>query len=180
MATEIISTQRLSLRSPIPSDLEILYERIFSDDRVMRFVFGGVSLSRDRASEFFASAFDCEATGRKLGVLVEKDSLEIIGFSGLIACSALGEKDYEIGFVLARAAWGNGYATEIGFGQLEYGFSTLGCKRLLAQVATENARSIAVLRKIGMTFHSSMLTEGRGPRQIYVAHPACAHRDTLR
>lgn len=135
----------------------------------MRFVFGGTPFTFDRAVKFFASAFDFEATGLKLGVLVVKDSSEIIGFSGLIACGALEEEDYEIGFVLSHSAWGKGYATEIGLGQLEYGFGTVGCKRLLAQVAPENTRSIAVLEKIGMTFHSNTNTAGRGPRKIYIA-----------
>jgi len=171
MATEIIATQRLSLRSPKSGDLEILHERIFADARVMRFVFGGAPLTFERASEFFDSAFDREGAGLKLGVLIEKESSDIIGFSGLIACGALNEADYEIGFVLARSAWGKGYATEIGWGQLAYGFGTVGCKRLLAQVAPENARSIAVLQKIGMAFHSQAIAAGRGPRQIHIAYP---------
>ena len=171
MATEIISTQRLNLRSPVADDLEELYKRVFSDAQVMRFVFGGVPLNFSQASEFFASAFDHDATGLKLCVLVEKDSSEIIGFSGLIACSSLDTEDYEIGFVLSRSSWGKGYATEIGLGQLDYGFGTVGCNRLLAQVAPENNRSIAVLKKIGMIYHSNVHTKGRGLRKIYVAYP---------
>ena len=154
------------------SDLEILHERIFSDAQVMRFVFGGVPLTARQTSEFFASALDHDATGLKLGVLVEKDSSEVAGFSGLIECSALNEKDYEIGFVLARSFWGKGYATEIGRGQLDYGFSKVGCDRLLAQVAPANTRSINVLKKIGMVLHSTNVTEGRGLRQIYIAFNA--------
>ncbi|MEM1370054.1 MAG: GNAT family N-acetyltransferase, partial [Cyanobacteria bacterium P01_H01_bin.15] len=137
MATEIISTQRLSLRGPLTGDLEKLHERIFSDALVMRFVFGGVPLTLDQTSKFFTLAFDHDATGLKLCVLVEKASSEIIGFSGLIACDALNTEDYEIGFVLSRSVWGKGYATEIGLGQLDYGFRAVGCERLLAQVAPE-------------------------------------------
>jgi RimJ/RimL family protein N-acetyltransferase len=140
----------------------------------MRFVFGGVPLTTNQTSEFFASAFDHEATGLKLGVLVEKDSLEVVGFSGLIVCSALNEKDYEIGFVLAQSFWGKGYATEIGHGQIDYGFNKVECKRLLAQVAPTNVRSIAVLKKIGMVFHSTNVTEGRGLRQVYIAYNKAA------
>jgi RimJ/RimL family protein N-acetyltransferase len=170
IATEIITTQRLCLRSPVDSDIETLHKRIFLDAQVMHFVFGGVPLTISQSSEFFASAFDHEATGLKLGVLVEKNSLEVIGFSGLIVCNALNEKDYEIGFVLSRSSWGKGYATEIGQGQLDYGFSVLGCERLLAQVAPKNTRSITVLKKIGMVFNSTIVTKGRGLRQIYVAY----------
>ncbi len=151
-------------------DLDLLYERVFSDCEVMRFVLGDAAFDREQSAKFFASAFDHQATGLKLGVLIEKSNSEIIGFSGLMACSVLGENDYEIGFVLSRAAWGKGYATEIGRGQLNYGFGTVGCTRLLAQVAPENDRSIAALKKIGMVFYRSVESAGRGTRHIYVAH----------
>ncbi len=72
--------------------------------------------------------------------------------------------------MLARSFWGQGYATEIGYGQLNYGFGKLGCKRLLAQVAPQNIRSIAVLKKIGMLLHGETITEGRGLRQIFIIH----------
>jgi [ribosomal protein S5]-alanine N-acetyltransferase len=170
MTSEMISTARLRLRSPIQSDLKTLYQQIFADAEVMRFVLGGAPFTIDRAAEFFASAFDHEETGFKLGVLVEKENEEIVGFSGLMESHALGQKEYEIGFVLSRSAWGKGFATEIGQGQLRYGFEVAGCSRLLAQVAAENVRSVAALERIGMSFHSGVVTEGRGPRQIYVAY----------
>ena len=160
--TEIISTPRLSLRSTRAGDLDVLYENIFSDPDVMRFVFEGVPYTRERATEFFAATFDHESTGLKLGVLVEKVSSRIIGFSGLLECRVLGKKDYEIGFVLARSAWRNGYAQEIGRGQLEYGFSTVKCARLLAQAAPENKKSIDVLKKIGMVPYDGLSVQSKG------------------
>jgi len=170
MAAEIISTPRLSLRSALPADLDPLHERVFSDSEVMRFVFRGVPFDLDQSAAFFTSAFDHDATGLKLGVLIEKATSALIGFSGLMECRALDAPDYEIGFVLSQAAWGKGYATEIGHAQLKYGFGTVGCTRLLAQVATENHSSIAALKKIGMAFYGNLHSEGRGLRQIYVAH----------
>jgi RimJ/RimL family protein N-acetyltransferase len=102
-------------------------------------------------------------------VLEERATVEIIGFAGLIACDALGVHDYEIGFVLARTAWRKGYATEIGHAQLRYGFETVGCARLLAQVSPDNARSITALERVGMRHHAIVETRGRGLRRVYVA-----------
>jgi ribosomal-protein-alanine N-acetyltransferase len=170
MTTEIISTVRLSLRSPAEADLDALHERVFSDTDVMRFVLGGVPFTRDRSTEFFALAFDHDKTGLKLGVLVEKESSEIVGFAGLMECRILDQHEYEIGFVMSRSAWGKGYATEIGYGQLSYGFNVVGCARLLAQVAPDNAGSIATLEKIGMAFHSNIQSQARGLRRVYVMH----------
>jgi len=79
----------------------------------------------------------------------------------------LGCKDYEIGFVLARKYWGKGYASEIGIAQIEYG-QDIGCERLLALVSPGNVASKSVLHKIGMIHHSTIETETRGIRNIYV------------
>lgn len=147
-----------------------MHDRIFSDPEVMRFVFGGAPLTKARSQEFFESAFDFEETGLKLGVLLEKKTAEIVGFSGLLACTVLGASDYEIGFVLSRTAWGKGFATEIGRGQLKYGFEEIGCTRLLAQVAPENTASIAVLKKIGLAYQQTIESAGRGQRQLFAAH----------
>jgi RimJ/RimL family protein N-acetyltransferase len=166
---EILSTPRLSLRSPRQGDRDLLHARIFSDAAVMRYVLGGQPLSPAQSAELFAAHFDHEASGRKLGVLEERASGEVIGFAGLLQCHVLGAQDYEIGFVLARAAWRKGYATEIGHAQLRYGFVTVGCARLLALVSPANAASITALERIGMRLHSTVDTAERGPRRVYVA-----------
>jgi RimJ/RimL family protein N-acetyltransferase len=56
----------------------------------------------------------------------------------------------EIGWRLARGAWGRGYATEAARAVLEYGFGTLGLHEILAIAAAGNARSHAVMKRLGM------------------------------
>jgi RimJ/RimL family protein N-acetyltransferase len=57
----------------------------------------------------------------------------------------------EIGWRLARSAWGNGYATEAALAVLAYGFDTLELPEILAVTTATNLRSQAVMRRIGMT-----------------------------
>ena len=57
----------------------------------------------------------------------------------------------EIYFSLHPDVWGQGYATEALKVVINYGFSHLNLHRIEAGVATENARSIALLERIGMT-----------------------------
>ena len=57
----------------------------------------------------------------------------------------------EIGWRLARWAWGNGYATEAARAVVAYGFETLGLHEILAIAALGNERSHAVMRRLGMT-----------------------------
>jgi RimJ/RimL family protein N-acetyltransferase len=165
----LIETRRLVLRVPQPSDLPLLQARVFADSDVMRHVAGGGVLAPERAAAFFATAFDHEGTGRRPGVLVEKATGEILGYAGPMACRALGKDDIEIGFVLARLAWGKGYGAEIGRGQLEYAFGALGCARVLALAAAGNVASIATLARLGMQFHGIVNLPERGLRNVYVA-----------
>jgi ribosomal-protein-alanine N-acetyltransferase len=165
----LIETPRLAIRVPQPGDLALLRTCVFADAQVMRHVDAGGAFDAARATAFFTTALDHEGSGRKPGVLTEKATGEVIGFAGPRACAAFGDDDIEIGFVLARATWGKGYATEIGRGQLAHAFGVLGCRRVLGLAAPGNTASIAVLRRIGMAFTSSLDLAGRGRRNVYVA-----------
>lgn len=59
-------------------------------------------------------------------------------------------REASIGYSLARAHWGRGYATELARGLLRFGFETLGMHRIWAIVEPENAASARVLEKLGM------------------------------
>jgi RimJ/RimL family protein N-acetyltransferase len=167
---DIIITPRLVLRTPIAHDLQGLQDHVLSDPDVMKLAFLGSPLSSEQSKAFFDANFDHDQTGRKLGILIERETRKLIGFAGLVPCSVLGQSDHELGFVLRRDAWGRGYATEIGQAQIQYGFDTLRLKRVLAQVSPQNHRSISTLTKIGMAFHSAVRSEERGERLVYAAY----------
>lgn len=77
---------------------------------------------------------------------------EFIGFAGLDRVDdGLPFTGVEIGWRLARSAWGHGYATEAATAVLAYGFDTLGLPEILAVTTATNLRSQAVMRRIGMT-----------------------------
>jgi len=173
MRTEVLGTPRLSLCGASAEDFAPLYECVFSDAEVMRHVMSGKPLSVEAAQALYSEHFDADCAGQKLGILVERSSSEVIGYSGLMPCTVLGTGDFELGFVLARRAWGKGYAQEIGHAQLRFGRSTLNLGRVLAQVAPANIASVKVLIKIGMQLHSTVVSPGaRGVRHIYVASAA--------
>jgi len=169
MTVDIISTNRLLLRSTCDSDFGTLYDIAFSDPEVMCHAFEGKPLSKKESTDFFTNSFDHDGNGKQIGVLVLKNADIPIGFAGLWACSVLGKLDYEIGFVLGQEFWGKGYATEIGLAQIDYGLDTIGCNRLLALVSPKNIPSISVLHNIGMVYHATAETEKRGIKEIYIA-----------
>jgi RimJ/RimL family protein N-acetyltransferase len=63
---------------------------------------------------------------------------------------SLQHRDGSIGYSLARAHWGQGYASELARGLLAFGFETLGLHRIWAIVEPDNLASAHVLEKAGM------------------------------
>jgi RimJ/RimL family protein N-acetyltransferase len=76
-----------------------------------------------------------------------------IGFVGLhhVAFEAPFTPCVEIMWRLAREHWGRGYATEAARASLRHGFEQLGLDEIVSFTVPENARSRAVMERIGMT-----------------------------
>jgi RimJ/RimL family protein N-acetyltransferase len=58
--------------------------------------------------------------------------------------------ELEVGWHLARASWGRGYATEAAGALVELAFGPLGFELLVADIAPHNTASIAVAERLGM------------------------------
>jgi RimJ/RimL family protein N-acetyltransferase len=80
-----------------------------------------------------------------------------IGFIGLwhIPFEAHFTPAVEVGWRLARAHWGQGYATEGARAALEVGFTRLGLDEIVSMTVPANARSRRVMERIGMTRDSA-------------------------
>ena len=72
----------------------------------------------------------------------------MIGWCGLEYLPEL--RETEIAYLLSRAAWGRGYATEAAGAALRFGFESARLEELIGLVHPDNAGSIRVLEKIGM------------------------------
>jgi RimJ/RimL family protein N-acetyltransferase len=77
----------------------------------------------------------------------------------------------EVGYGLARAYWGQGYATEAAGLLLRFGFEELGLTRIEALCAVDNERSARTLERLGMR-REGRLAQYRwkkgGPRDHYL------------
>ena len=56
----------------------------------------------------------------------------------------------EIGYTLARAAWGQGFNVDAGGLVLDYGFRTIALRRIQAVCNADNRRSYRTMEKLGM------------------------------
>lgn len=94
-----------------------------------------------------------EAHGYGLWALEVRATGEFIGFTGLAEPSfdAHFTPAVEIGWRLARSAWGEGYATEAARAALVFGFEEVGLSEIVSFTTVANARSRAVMGRIGMS-----------------------------
>ena len=145
-----ISTERLIMRSWRESDLAP-WEAMNADPEVRQYL--GPLLTFEQASAWVLNfQDDLDRYGFGFWALEVRASGEFIGFTGLgTVDEVMPITGVEIGWRLARPAWGHGYATEAALAALAYGFDIMGRPEIVAVTMARNLRSRAVMQRIGMT-----------------------------
>ena len=91
------------------------------------------------------------------------DGGELVGWAGFQRRELDGAHEVELGWLIRRAHWGNGYASEAALA-----LRPLGPERAVHLIHPDNAASIAVARKLGATRERDTEIHGR-PVSIYVS-----------
>jgi RimJ/RimL family protein N-acetyltransferase len=165
-----LETDRLLLRRWRPADRE-LFAALNADPEVMRHFSG--TMTRE-ASDAFVDRIEAlfEEQGFGLWALEVKDGDAFIGFTGLhpMPLGVPGAGGFEVGWRLARGAWGHGYATEAARAAVAFAFDEVQLPELFSMTAVSNLRSQAVMQRLGMT----LLAHVEHP-QVPVGHPVRPH-----
>jgi RimJ/RimL family protein N-acetyltransferase len=146
----VIATERLLLRQWRDGD-RTPFAAMGEDPEVMRHF---PSLLTPAESEALVDgiAASIDARGYGFWAVERRSDCAFLGFTGIGAigfpCTVEGE--IEIGWRLARDAWGHGYASEAARAALAWSFANLDVPRVVAFTARANSRSQAVMRRIGM------------------------------
>jgi RimJ/RimL family protein N-acetyltransferase len=74
--------------------------------------------------------------------------------------------EVEIAYMIAKEYWGQGYGSEAAQGILDYAVDELGLTRLICLINRDNAASIRVATKIGMTFEKEGMDD-KGPYLLF-------------
>jgi RimJ/RimL family protein N-acetyltransferase len=145
-----IRTERLVMRGWRESDL-VPWAAMNADPEVRRYL--GPLLTFGQASAWVLSfQDDLDRYGFGFWALEVRASGEFIGFTGLQTVDEeMPFTGVELGWRLARPAWGHGYATEAALAAAGYGFGVMGLPEIVAVTTAGNLRSQAVMRRIGMT-----------------------------
>ena len=73
----------------------------------------------------------------------------VIGFARL---GLAGVRAAKLGLALRRSAWGHGYATDAARTLITFGFGELGLHRISAAAGPDNAASLTLIKRLGMTY----------------------------
>ena len=147
-----LRTERLVLRDWRDSDLAP-FAALNADPDVMQYFRG--TLTRAESDAFAARIrANLQQDGWGLWAVEVIGGEPFIGFVGLArqTFEAHFTPAVEVGWRLAKAAWGRGYAPEAARAVIEFGFAELGLTEIVSITTAGNAKSRRVMQKIGMTY----------------------------
>jgi ribosomal-protein-alanine N-acetyltransferase len=146
---KILETQRLYLRELEPEDYgnlremlqdaEVMYayEHAFSDEEVHEWL--------------MKQLIRYERDGFGLWAVIRKSDETFLGQVGITMQKCDQEWIPEIGYLLKKKFWHQGYATEAALGCKDYAFQKLGCPYIYSIIRTNNIPSQQVAKRLGMT-----------------------------
>ena len=143
-------TERLRMRAWRSSDRDP-FAALNADPEVMRYF---PSVQSREESDAFADRIEARIAelGYGLWALEPVATGQFIGFTGLnpMPDDVPGAGGVEVGWRLAAAAWGQGYATEAGRAALAVAFDQAGYDEVWSLTATVNGPSRAVMERLGL------------------------------
>jgi RimJ/RimL family protein N-acetyltransferase len=163
-----LETPRLRLRAPRTSDAALIFEGFGADPEVMRFLAWRPHQTLADAAAALVGRIERLENGVEYSWILEAGDDAV----GMISVWREGAA-LELGFVLARASWGQGWMSEAAAAVREWAFETADVNRFWATCDVENRASARVLEKAGFT------PKGRFERDVVRPNLSAEPRPTL-
>ena len=126
---------------------------IFASPDVMRYIGDGKPRTIEKVRATIEISLSVQDRGLGLFTVELRETGEVLGDCGLIPIQRSGRTErgpeIELGYRLAKHAWGKGYATEAGRAVLTYGWSHLQLPSLLAVTPVTSVGSVNVVVPLG-------------------------------
>lgn len=154
-------TQRLHLRPPVIGDAETMFAAYTHDTEVTRYLTWRPHESVDQTRGFLRHCVAQWPNGPLFPwIITSRDDGSLMGMVHLKveACKA------ELGYVLARRYWGQGYMTEVVRTLVDWAIAQPEIYRVWATCDVENVASARVLEKAGM--------QPEGLLRRWIVHPS--------
>jgi RimJ/RimL family protein N-acetyltransferase len=155
----VVETERLVLRELEAADAPFMLELLNEPSYILNIADRGVR-DLDGARAYLESRWRASYAqhGFGLWLVEERATGAAAGLCGLVRRDGL--DDVDIGYAFLPAFWGRGYAVEAARGVVRHAREVVGLRRLVAIAVPENAPSIRVLERIGMTFERTTRLPG--------------------
>jgi ribosomal-protein-alanine N-acetyltransferase len=144
-APESLATRRLLLRKPCAEDAPLIFEAYAQDPEVTRYLtfrpHGDVNEALEAVNRFLEGW----RSGKSYcWLLIRRDGGELVG-----AISAREDQGINLGYLVARPFWGQGYMTEALGAVVAWAFSVPSTFRVWAVCDLENHASARLLERNG-------------------------------
>ena len=157
-----IETERLLLRLPVADDAEP-FVQIHQDPEVIarRQVTltsppGGIEVGARNVDRMLRH-WDTRGYGQ--WTVVERATARVIGCVGFLHPD---NADVELGWIVRRSRWGNGFATEAAKAAVDWAFRTGRIDYVMSLIGQDNPASIRVATKIGQRFEGEGICPSSG------------------
>jgi len=142
-----LKTERLRLRKVKPADAEAIFREYAQDPEVTKYVSWHAHKDIEETREYVRMCLLAWDVGKAFHWIIER--LEDKQVIGMMIARVAGEK-WELGYVLARECWGQGYMTEAVKGIIAWALRQKDIYRIWAVSDVDNIGSARVMEKAGM------------------------------
>jgi RimJ/RimL family protein N-acetyltransferase len=157
-----IETERLLLRLPVADDAEPFVE-IHQDPEViarkqvtLTSPPGGIEVGARNVDRMLRH---WDTLGYGQWAVVERATARVIGCVGFLRPE---NADVELGWIVRRSRWGNGFATEASRAAIEWAWRTGRMDYVMSLIGKDNPASIRVAIKIGQHFEGERICPSSG------------------
>jgi [ribosomal protein S5]-alanine N-acetyltransferase len=164
----VISTRRTILSPYTGTEARLLFP-ILSDPTTMSFWPEPLDLGAVEAwVERNARSFHDSGLGRMM--VRDRETGRLLGDCGIVQAEIDGRTENDLGYIIHHPYWGTGLASECALVSLEYGVTSLGLRRVVANMPHDHAASIRVAEKLGMTLERTFANRRNRdiPTRLYV------------
>lgn len=164
-----LHTTRLWIRPFNKGDLAPLTP-ILSDPQTMAFIGNGPLNSQEIGEQLEQWIFDFEKEGFGFMAFIEKSSGALIGYGGFLHQTIEGELKIELGYVIGKPYWRQGFAFEAASALKDLGLNTLKMDELISIIHEANVASQKLAVKLKMELKKQIVIDGEPCLVYYSTH----------
>ena len=164
--TVTLETKRLILRKFAENDAEAVFRNWASDDEVTKYLTWPTHRSVEASAGYinFCLGTYTEQSSYQWGIVL-KETGELFGNISVVKVDEAIQA-VELGYVIGRRFWGNGYAAEAAKEVIRFLFEEVGVNRIAARHDVKNPNSGRVMQKAGMQYEGTIRQGDRNNQGI--------------